>query len=387
MFTGQACGRPAAFFLLAACVSLVAPQAVRAQEPAAPGHLEVSVRNEQITLRAQQVPLRRVIDALGEAAGVEIHAGSVPDRLVTADYRGITVEETLDRLGVNYVLFYRRPKDGGADQLTGGWTVRTGLTPEEHAIATRILEQIGQLRDDDIRGNGLQAFMDLLKAGEEAVPYLEQALRDGDYQARQFAAEVLERMGDRYAPSARFLEVLIEGMRDDAYPYGPNRQGESVYMPMANAQRAYRYFIDHPDAVDRAESVLASRLHSDDPQQRFLAAVILAENRKTAYAPRLAQVLTAHLADNELTGDATSASYALGQLGQAARPYLERYRRSPDAQQADLAEHILYHIDDPGAPPRRPGGGGIGSVVLDPVTHKPYLSMIGWRAEQFPKLN
>ena len=388
MTTGPSRGGLFALLILTACLPFGAPQAVHAQESVAPGQIEVGVRDGQVTLRTRQVPLRRVIDALGEAAGVDIRADNVPERLVTVDYAGITVEQTLDRLGVNYVLLYRRPKDGGRDRLTGAWMVRTGLTPAMRAFAARILEQIGQLRDDDIRGNALEAWYALLRAGDDAMPYLEQALHDDDYQTRQFAADVLHRMDDRYQPSLRFLEVLIEGMRDDAYPYGTNRRGEDVSMPITNARRAYEYFTSHPAAVDLAEGRLAAQLHGNDPQQRFLVAVILAEGGRTAYAPRLAAILAPHLADNDLGTDATIAAYALGQLGARVRSYLEPHLHSPDPQQAALVEHILYHIDNPGAAPRRPRGEILSSLVLDPVAERrPHLHMWGWRSEQFPKLD
>jgi hypothetical protein len=193
----------------------------------------------------------------------------------------------------------------------------------------------------------------LLELGVEAVPALDKALHRGDYQTRQYAAEVLDRLDDEYEPSIKFLEVLVEGMAHDDYPnrwsYDHKRfepLGSHIQAYMQNAYRGLNFFRNSDLAyVELAMPFLTAALGSTDGQQRFLSALVLAEHAVEEYAGIVAPILVAHLADNRLATDAGNAAPALANLGDSARPYLERAKSSSDAQQAELASKILEQID------------------------------------------
>ncbi len=80
----------------------------------------------------------------------------------------------------------------------------------------------------------------------------------------------------------------------------------------------------------RAWPHVLKRLHASDPQERFLAAVILARTHCAENLDLTVTVLVTHLKDNDWKGDATIAGRALHELG-GGRPappaQAARYRR------------------------------------------------------------
>ncbi len=373
------------FPLLLMLCFLPSPQASgqsAADDPPAAGTFRLTIGEGRFLLDARDAPLTEILRAVDAAIPGTIRASVPPERRITGRFDESTMESFLNALGIDYVLLYRRGA-GGEPALEGAWVMRKGQDEAARETARAIRRWIRDLGDDTVRWNACRGMRALWEAGEAAIPSLENALRSDDYQTRQLAAEALWRMGDRYRPSARFLEVLVEGMRDDQYPQGDDAEGQTRYTSVWNAVRAYRFFED-PDRVRAAEPLLAAALNGDDPQQRFLSALILAEAGRTQYADRLARILAPHLADNQLSSDASAAAHALGRLGPAVRSQIAALVSSRDRQQAVLARLLLYHIDHPDAPPGVVDVPHFNSMVHDPVVEKSPVHFWGWKRENFP---
>lgn len=337
-------------------------------EPPPPGQFVLAYEDERFYLESNDAPLADVISAIEQKVGVELQLYSKPEERLTAHHGGQKLEALLDHIGICYALTYERNAAGSVN-LAGALLFDPDRAATEPELLHRIGEYIANLADDHVRFNALQSFHELLRIGAPAIPALEAALTQGDEQTRQMAAVILSYLGDDYAhPSGAFLEALADGMRDDGYP---TSRGGGAYTGIANARNALTYLTGHPDQVGRIEWRLVRNLQSEDGQERFLSAVILAESGKRVYAADIARVLIPHLVDNELSSDAGLASRALEQLDDAARPYLVPYRERADPQQAELVNSILHTIDH-GTPSQRD------------VSAPRWANMIDWEADRFP---
>jgi len=187
---------------------------------------------------------------------------------------------------------------------------------------------IRDLRDDDVKENGTKARELLAMLGDDAITGLEKALESDDYQQRQYAAEVL-RQHFGYRPNQRMLEVCVEGL---------GHQDRVAY----NAGAGADYLVSH---IADAEPLVVRGLGSSDPLRRFLCAAVLACGRRSDHADRVAPMLIAHLADNDIANDAAYARSALEALGAPARPYLERAVNAADRQLRRHAKQLIGTID------------------------------------------
>lgn len=350
--------------------ALAAPLALAIE----PGGIDLRVEGNRFWLETRDAPLPAVVAELDAAVPPVLKTRNLSDRRVTVRFQGVTLEDILQRLEVNYVLEYLPATAAAGPRLVGGGLSATGEAGEfagwlvpgmapEYLLEMRLL--LTELRDDDIRGNAQEAMYEFMEEGATAFPVLEQALLSEDYQTRQFAAQILAGHGwtdTGYVPSPRFLAVLIEGMQDDAYPYETRADGGWVYSGVRNASGAYEWFLKHPEQIERAEPLLLQAIERGDGQQRFLAAVLLAEATRTAQAERIVKVLVPHLADNLLLSDGKVAASALGRLGPVAWPYLQAYRQSGDTQQREFVEAILQGN----------------------VEERPHLHMLDWAESLFP---
>ncbi|MCB9838950.1 MAG: hypothetical protein H6813_06385 [Phycisphaeraceae bacterium] len=201
-------------------------------------------------------------------------------------------------------------------------------------------ELIGALRDDDIRWNAHAAINELRERGYGAVPALEKALGSDDWQQRQMAAELLRRI-DGYVPSDRMFVVCVEGLADDALPWGDSPR---TFTHVDNAYGGVEYLIGHAEA---AEGYLAAGLHSVDAQQRFFCAYALGMAGRSGYAGPICEALAPHLNDNNIIGDATLATRALYLTGDAVAPHLRAARKRADDQGLKAIELILLDLSDP----------------------------------------
>lgn len=213
---------------------------------------------------------------------------------------------------------------------------------DAHAWAAEASERelVAALADDDIRWNAQAALWELMERGAVAVPVLEEALGSRDWQQRQLAAAALRRI-EGYAPSERMFVVCVEGLADDALPWG---ESPRTFTHVTNAYGSVEYLIRHAVA---AEGFIAAGLHSGDVQQRFFCAYALGVAGRSGYAELICDVLAPHLNDNDLRGDAVLAVRALYLTGDSVAPFLRDAWREADAQGRRAIEVILLDLRDP----------------------------------------
>ena len=223
----------------------------------------------------------------------------------------------------------------------------------------RIDALIEDLRYDDVRLNASDAMRALANAEAPPLDALHTALDSEDFQQRQLACHVLWNLYEPYEDghrlprtrtwrrvsqgelTVRMIEVTIEGLRDDELPRNADGRG----MWYANGARGMHRLTRH---AQTARVHLEVALESDDRQQRLLAALALARGGVSESAERVLPILLPHLRDNDIEKDAHWCAHAIYQLGEAARPTLERTARdTDDAQQKELVTLILMHLDGP----------------------------------------
>lgn len=196
------------------------------------------------------------------------------------------------------------------------------------------------LHSDAIRGNAIAAANELAQRTDESkVALLEKALVSPDWQQRQLSADLL-RMNKEYKPSERLIEVTIEALQDDNFP--TNQQSYVVFL--FNAFQSTRYLLDHPmTGTDQLEEAIGS----DDAQQKFLAAYILAATNRGMNRRALAEILLPHLKHNEREGDACMAVHALYRLGSDIFPLLQPLAASDDTQESAAVRFLLDYLQHP----------------------------------------
>ena len=216
-----------------------------------------------------------------------------------------------------------------------------------------------QLRDDDIRWNANQAIhlLKMLDGAHNPVlrPLLLDCLNSVDLQQRSLVARFLR--ASEEAAEEKMLLAAAKDLRDDVvpkphkslafkgYPEGKGYwNGLRLPHDLHNARQATRMLIDEGP---RAWPHVLKRLHASDPQERFLAAVILARTRCTENLDLTVTVLVTHLKDNDWKGDAIIAGRALHELGEAALPHLRRLRSIADPQGRRLVRLAIEDIEEP----------------------------------------
>lgn len=194
------------------------------------------------------------------------------------------------------------------------------------------------LCDDGIPRNALAALWELDIAGRAAVAPLQAALGSWDAQQRHLAAVELRRIGAE--PTVRLVEVSVEAMRREW-----NRPWIGTLLA-APAAGAVRWLAQHPEA---AQPALRRAIGSDDPQQRFLAAFLLATGSSGVDQGYVVRELVDHLADNDIEGDAVMACHGLYRLGPPVLPALRAWRPHVDEQARQLLDLVELNLVQPPA--------------------------------------
>ncbi|MEM1423613.1 MAG: hypothetical protein AAGH64_06380 [Planctomycetota bacterium] len=237
-------------------------------------------------------------------------------------------------------------------------TAALTLTACTHA-SDDIRALIEDLRDDEVRLNASEALRALASTERPALDELHDALDSDDAQQRQLACHVLWNYLEPHADghrlpknrtwrrvaqgelTDRMIEVTVEGLRDDGLPV--NDDGRGMWYP--NGAHGLHRLARH---AETARVRLEAALASDDRQQRLLAALARARGGVSGSADKVLPILLPHLRDNDIEKDAHWCAHAIFQLGEAARPALERTRRdTDDPQQKELVTLILMHLDGP----------------------------------------
>lgn len=197
---------------------------------------------------------------------------------------------------------------------------------------------VRDLHSDGVRFNAENALDVLGEIGQPAVLHLRRALTSRDWQQRQMAAAVLHRLN--VPPSDDLVRISIEGLRDDALPWG--RKTNFVF----NARQGVRYLAEHAKV---AEAQLIRSLQSADLQQRFLSAAALGFGGRSVAAEQAAPILIAQLRDNQVSGDALFAMRALYGFGSAVLEPLQAVMASDDRQQRELAAFLIWKLQSQSA--------------------------------------
>ena len=244
-------------------------------------------------------------------------------------------------------------------QLSELQTLKDTLDPE--ALKGLCALTLEQLRDDDIRWNAGQALhlLRMLDSANDPTlrPLLLDCLNSVDLQQRSLVARFLR--ASAATAEDEMLLAAARDLRDDVvpkphksltfrgYPEGWNFWN-SLRLPhdLHNARQAARMLIGEGP---RAWPHVLKRLHASDPQERFLAAVILARTRCAENLDLTVTVLVTHLKDNDWKGDATIAGRALHELGEEALPHLRRLMSIADPQGRRLVRLAIEEIEEPSA--------------------------------------
>lgn len=231
--------------------------------------------------------------------------------------------------------------------------VRPPLTEQERESFER---RIAELADDDLISNAVYALR-YLRGKKRALGLLEEALSSEDYQQRQLAGWLIRHSSRK--PSDLLLEVSVEGLGVDELSY---RQ------TVPNRENALRYLEKH---TRKARPHLVRSLDDPDAQRSLLSAYLLGRAGDDTAVAKTAEILIDHLEDNDVRNDACLACQGLFGLGDAAVPYLKKWRNSSDSQQRALVELLYLNITDPTIDPdeieRRRGLVRITSLDLDPT--------------------
>jgi hypothetical protein len=208
------------------------------------------------------------------------------------------------------------------------------------------------LGDDYESWNALWA-MDVLPAleAESARPLLE-GLDSPDWQRRQLCAEVLR---DRIVPQwyevgpyiqhqipARLIEVSVEGLADDALPFGTARRlsGRATAETWINNARSSLEFLAF--CGPEIEPAISAAMDSSDSQQVFLGACAAGLARCEGLSDRAIAILVPHLKHDGIDCNAKLAAAAVFAFGENARPVIEALAlESNDSQQKRICQRVL----------------------------------------------
>lgn len=234
--------------------------------------------------------------------------------------------------------------------IEGNITNRYGSIEYKKKNADRLSvpELIQRLKHDGIKWNAIVA-MNILYArnNEEVKSALLQTLPSHDEQQRLLAAHILRDL--QAVPTPELLVVTVESLRVNQFPNFPYIVNNSIVRGdgcvfVFDAVSSVHFLLQHSG---HATDLLENALQSDDLQQRFLAAFILAATARTAKVEAVAAILIPHLKHDEISGNAIMAAFALYHLGSSVKPYLEPHLQSDDLQLQQSVKLILKDIENP----------------------------------------
>lgn len=195
------------------------------------------------------------------------------------------------------------------------------------------------LLDDDRRWNATFAARALEQMWPDSREALELAVAAEDRQSRLFAASILRRLSE--APSDALLDATILDLSDSG------DEGLRWYLTLGNAQQAAAYLVIW---AHEAEPKLADAMHSDDWQQRLLAAAVAGNARLTGLMEQAVPILIEHSRDNAIPSDAKVAAPALFRFGPGVIPRLRPYTTDEDDQLRGIVLAIIERLEHPERP-------------------------------------
>jgi len=337
------------------------------------GSFTVDRNGALYSLRAEQASLSDILSEIDRQEPASLKFYGDYARPVSAAYHDISLDRLLDKLGVSYVLVYETD-DEGVYQLGDAMMLDSDNPPEDPHSVGAIKKLVRDLRDDDIRFNAQHAYWDLMELGCLAVPHLEDALYDEDFQGRHTAANLLRNLCPEHSASDRLIEVTLELLAGD-FEQEPE-QFDLIWPAMAYE------FLNQSNIYTRARSRILANVNSANRRVRLYSSMLAGNHRETAYVGTLVRTLVPHLADNDMRNDAAASAYALHQLGPAALAHLQPYRFSADRQQAELVNLIMTSLERGSVSSFEPTM--YVSYNKVPIYHPNNVSVIYWRDEDFP---
>lgn len=190
----------------------------------------VEAKNDLLTLRANDIPLKEVLTEIVDQSGISITIHGELEGLISADFSDLPMDEGLKRLvkGLNYVFIYGSEK-GKSGTLPikrviiyskkGGGPIRRlesrRVVPErqpsqelEEASFDSLVKAL-QDKDPAVREEAVDRLVDL--EDKRAINHLSRVLlQDKAPDVRESAAEALGDFGDR-----RVVRPLVRALRDE----------------------------------------------------------------------------------------------------------------------------------------------------------------------------
>lgn len=338
----------------------------------AAGTFTLEKNGDRYTLVSEGAPLSEILAEVDRMEPAALRFYGDQERAVRATFRDLPLEQLLDRLRISFLLTYEAD-DAGGYRLGDAIVLDSDARIDEPGSAGAIRALVRALHDDAIKWNAHEASWSLQELGCDAVPFLEEALRQDDPQGRHIAATLLRSICPEHVPSEALITATLDLLNGGEASY----EGELVY-PSA----AYDY-LNQSNIYPLVRSRLLAQLNHMDPRVRLYSSLIAANHREAAFAPGLVRTLLPHLSDNDLKGDAAAATYALRQLGAVALPQLKSARAtSTDTQQKELLDQVISAIETgtsaPFAPEMYVG------YVKDPANERSWLDPTRWDAADFP---
>ncbi len=328
------------------------------------------------SLRAEQALLSDILAEIDRQEPASLTFYGDYARPVSATYQNISLDRLLDKLGVSYVLVYETDEEG-VYQLGDAMMLDSDAPSEDPHSDAAIKKLVRALSDDDVRFNAHHAYWDLMELGCLAVPHLEDALYDADFQGRHTAANLLRNICPEHVASDRLIEVTLELLTGDV-------EQDSESFELIWPAMAYE-FLNQSNIYARARTTILANINSANRRVRLYSSMLAGNHCETAYAGTLVRTLVPHLADNDMRNDAAASAYALHQLGPVVLPSLQPYRSSDDPQQAELVDLIMTSLEQGSTPSFEPSM--YVSYNKVPINDPNNVSVIYWRDEDFPDAN
>ncbi len=207
----------------------------------------------------------------------------------------------------------------------------------EEQAKQKIQEMIEDLKNDDEYYNAVYAvkyfFPRVNQYNSYLIGQLKQALDSIDWQQRQMAALAL--IQKKVEPFDRLCEVLVEALKHDRMPFW--KSDEQVYRTFSNAHYACIYLNNHPDC---GQQDLVEALTSNNQQQRFLAAMLLAVRGHSENRERIVEILLENMKNDQIRNNGKMAAVAIYKLNDKAKPYLPDIEQLQDLQQKQILKLI-----------------------------------------------
>jgi hypothetical protein len=219
------------------------------------------------------------------------------------------------------------------------FAARALIMVPRHDLSVRGWEVLLEnLVTDDRPGNATLALGSIMGGWHHSVPpeiieQLEWGLVSDDAQRRRCSALALTRVRG-YTPERRLFDVLMEQFEVDNTPGNANKALEAM-------RRVARR------APEEVLTELEGDLHSDSPQRRFFAALVLVESSRWTSSPQLWDVLLEQLRGDDVRDNASEVLRMLRRnrhvMPASVRERLTVMLDAEDPQTRQFAAHILAY--------------------------------------------